>query len=79
MKDKSNMITSDHLIDIISHIPSLFHIGEWKLIYSTIKHGSLLKTLMRNCEDHSPLIIIIKDLDAYIFGAYLSEKLKYSS
>lgn len=31
---------------------------------------------MRKCENNKPLILIVNDLDDYLFGAYLSDGIK---
>lgn len=61
---------------IVSHMPSVFKVGEWKLLFSNNRHGSSLQTLLRQVCDRSPLILIIKDVDSYVYGAYLSESLR---
>ena len=41
-----------------------------------MKHGSSIQTLMRKCENLTPLILVVNDLDDYLFGAYLSDGIK---
>lgn len=48
------------------------------MLYSSLKHGSSLNTLLRKVDGHEPVILAIKDFDGYVFGAYLSNGIKHS-
>ncbi|KAM3141989.1 hypothetical protein pb186bvf_005862 [Paramecium bursaria] len=76
LQDESLILTQDLLMSIVVYLPAIFKTQGWKLIYSNIKHGSSMKTLFRQTDFQSPIIIIIKDLDNYVFGAYLSDGIK---
>ncbi len=47
------------------------------LIYNMSKDGTLLKTLYNKCKNIKNSILIIKDENKCIFGAYISEELSY--
>lgn len=41
----------------------------WSLVYSTVKHGTSLKTLYRSLADvDSPVLLVIKDTDNRVGG-----------
>jgi hypothetical protein len=46
------------------------------MIYQNITHGSSLNTLLKASELNSPLILLIRDIDGSVFGAYLSDYLR---
>lgn len=60
----------------MSHIPYVFKTGNWNLIYQNHRDGSSINTLLTNVENRSPLIIVVKDLEGMVFGAYLSDYLR---
>jgi hypothetical protein len=78
MADKSALVSNDQFAQIISCVPDLYQMFEWKLIYSNIQHGTSFSNLMRRANSASPFIIIIKDCVGNILGAYGSDKLKFS-
>ncbi|PWA27507.1 hypothetical protein CCH79_00000342, partial [Gambusia affinis] len=51
----------------------------WRLVYSTEKHGTSLKTLYRNLLDvDSPVLLVVKDMDEQIFGAFSTHPFRVS-
>ncbi|CAD8048322.1 unnamed protein product [Paramecium primaurelia] len=78
LESKSEIVTRDKFISISTHLPILFKGQKWQCIYSSIQHGSSIQTLMRKTENNSPSVILIRDLDNYLFGAYLSDGIKNS-
>ncbi|CAD8164469.1 unnamed protein product [Paramecium pentaurelia] len=73
MVSESQILDNDEMIQIIAYVPSIFKTSNWKLIFSNVIHGSSYLTLLNNCENHSPLILAIKDFNECKFGAYLNE------
>ncbi|KAI9303984.1 TLD-domain-containing protein [Cunninghamella echinulata] len=47
--------------------------SEWNLLYSLDQHGASLTTLYDHCADTGPCILILKDDEEQIFGAFLNE------
>ncbi|KAI8047372.1 TLD-domain-containing protein [Gilbertella persicaria] len=71
-------VMTESIADMIRpYIPRRFRIAQnWNLLYSLDQHGTSLATiysLMRDVDD--PCMMIIKDADEQIFGAYLSNPL----
>ncbi|KAI8641729.1 TLD-domain-containing protein [Parasitella parasitica] len=45
----------------------------WSLLYSLDQHGASLNTLYRKCFNNGPCLLVIRDSQDEVFGAYLSE------
>jgi len=75
----SQILSSEKFSQLIHHVPTLFRSLEWELKYSSNLHGTSFSTLLRKCEEANPSIILIQDENKFVFGAYLSGKLKYSN
>ncbi|KFP24224.1 TLD domain-containing protein 1, partial [Colius striatus] len=59
------------IIYINSHLPAeLQH--KWQLLFSSRLHGESFSQLCRHIVDKGPCIMILKDLDGYIFGGFAS-------
>uniref|UniRef100_A0A6I8NK54 Nuclear receptor coactivator 7 n=1 Tax=Ornithorhynchus anatinus TaxID=9258 RepID=A0A6I8NK54_ORNAN len=51
----------------------------WRLAYSTLEHGTSLKTLYRKSASlDSPVLLVVKDMDNQVFGAYATHPFKFS-
>nr|XP_048672521.1 MTOR-associated protein MEAK7 isoform X3 [Caretta caretta] len=60
------------IIYINSHLPSeLQH--KWRLLFSSRVHGESFSQLCGQIINKGPCILILKDLDGYIFGGFASE------
>jgi hypothetical protein len=57
---------------------SLQEANEWELVYSIEKNGISLHTLYEVCEGQGPMLLVIRDTEDSIFGAYCSEELHLS-
>lgn len=61
-----NASSSDDLpvLQLACRLPARVQGYPWRLAYSTVKHGTSLKTLYRNLADvDSPVLLVIKDMD----------------
>ncbi|CAD8050522.1 unnamed protein product [Paramecium sonneborni] len=76
MMQQSKIFDNDELNQIIAHIPSIYKTSNWTLIFSNIINGSSFQTLLHKCENRSPLILVIQDVNECKFGAYLNESLQ---
>ncbi|XP_043382030.1 MTOR-associated protein MEAK7 isoform X4 [Chelonia mydas] len=60
------------IIYINSHLPSeLQH--KWRLLFSSRVHGESFSQLCGQIINKGPCILVLKDLDGYIFGGFASE------
>ena len=64
---------------MINCVPELYQTLEWKLSYSNTVHGTSFQNLLRRAENEAPFILVIQDEHGFVFGAYGSEKLRYTT
>jgi len=76
--DASKIINSHQFSQIVSCVPDIYQMLEWRLLYSSVTHGTSFNNLMRRAKGASPFLIIVKDTNNNVFGAYGSEPLKFS-
>lgn len=74
----SEILSERQLKDLHLSIPYYQRYKNLKLMYSTTKHGTAMKTFYDLCSYNSVSIIVIKDDEQHIFGGYLSEPIKRS-
>ncbi|KAI8085119.1 TLD-domain-containing protein [Halteromyces radiatus] len=59
------------------YLPRRYRLAsEWKLLYSMNHHGTSLSTLYRSTMDSGPCIMVLKDDDHQVFGAFLNESIQ---
>nr|DBA24055.1 TPA: hypothetical protein GDO54_011758 [Pyxicephalus adspersus] len=79
LSDPSQLLQTDQIEKLTKHLPPRTIGYPWTLVYSTAKHGMSLKTLYRTMMGlDTPVLLVIKDSDAQIFGALASEPFKVS-
>ncbi|XP_063780383.1 oxidation resistance protein 1 isoform X3 [Pseudophryne corroboree] len=79
LSDPSQLLQVDQIEKLTKHLPPRTIGYPWTLVYSTAKHGMSLKTLYRTMLGlDTPVLLVIKDSDAQIFGALASEPFKVS-
>jgi len=68
-------VLSEYLAEIIrSRLPTLLQEATtWKLLYSMDQHGARLSTLYRMIKDQGPCVIVLKNSENEVFGAFVSE------
>lgn len=71
--EDSNILTSEHFLEILDYIPPVLKLRNWKLVYSNITHGISLNTLIYKCKDIGPNILVVKDFKGWVFGAYCTD------
>lgn len=76
MLDKSNIVTTEQFGQIIGCVPDLYQMLEWKLLYSSSQHGTSFNNMLRRANTSNVFLIIIKDTNGNIMGAYGSDKMK---
>ncbi|XP_041418839.1 nuclear receptor coactivator 7 isoform X2 [Xenopus laevis] len=79
LKQKS-MLLDDMQVEKLAHrLPARVQGYPWHLVYSTQEHGTSLKTLYRNLAPvDSPVLLVVKDMDNQVFGAYATHPFRLS-
>ncbi|ORX76756.1 TLD-domain-containing protein, partial [Anaeromyces robustus] len=74
-KDDTLPVLTEYLAEIIrSRLPNLLQEAPtWNLLYSMDQHGARLSTLYRNIKDQGPCIVVLKNSENEVFGAFISE------
>lgn len=73
LTDQSSLLTSGQTEALVSALPRRFRQVRWKLIYSTARDGTSLKTFFRKSDKLSPTVLVVRDEAGYIFGCYAPE------
>ncbi|KAH9681712.1 TLDc domain-containing protein [Citrus sinensis] len=77
LREDSVFITSELYEFLQSSIPNLVKGCQWVLLYSTLKHGISLRTLIRKSADLSgPCLLVVGDRQGAVFGGLLECPLK---
>jgi hypothetical protein len=73
------LLTETQRKQVVHSLPSLMRPDDWLCVYSTTNHGFSLSTLYRKAEHMGPLVLVVKDEDGHVMGAFLSETLHHAS
>ncbi|XP_035000324.1 nuclear receptor coactivator 7 isoform X1 [Hippoglossus stenolepis] len=79
LSESSDLLQDTHIEKLSCRLPARVQGYPWRLAYSTVKHGTSLKTLYRNLAMvDSPVLLVIRDMDGQIFGAFSTHPFKVS-
>ncbi|XP_062488363.1 nuclear receptor coactivator 7 isoform X4 [Pezoporus occidentalis] len=79
LKHHSALLENMHIEQLARSLPARVQGYPWRLVYSTLEHGTSLKTLYRKSSSlDSPVLLVIKDMDNQIFGAYATQPFRFS-
>uniref|UniRef100_A0A8C3L2Q9 Nuclear receptor coactivator 7 n=1 Tax=Chrysolophus pictus TaxID=9089 RepID=A0A8C3L2Q9_CHRPC len=79
LKHHSALLENMHIEQLARRLPARVQGYPWQLAYSTLEHGTSLKTLYRKSASlDSPVLLVIKDMDNEIFGAYATHPFRFS-
>ncbi|XP_056150364.1 nuclear receptor coactivator 7 [Lampris incognitus] len=79
LSDASDLLQDTQIEKLACRLPARVQGYPWKLAYSTVKHGTSLKTLYRKlAEVDSPVLLVIKDMDNQVFGAFSTHPFRVS-
>ncbi|XP_075270228.1 nuclear receptor coactivator 7 isoform X3 [Opisthocomus hoazin] len=79
LKHHSALLENMHIEQLARRLPARVQGYPWRLTYSTLEHGTSLKTLYRKSASlDSPVLLVIKDMDNQIFGAYATHPFRFS-
>ncbi|KAM8847647.1 nuclear receptor coactivator 7 isoform 1-T3 [Synchiropus picturatus] len=77
--DTSTLLQDTHIEKLAYRLPARVQGYPWRLSYSTVNHGTSLKTLYRKmAEVDSPALLVIKDMNNQIFGAFSTHPFRVS-
>nr|XP_025721017.1 nuclear receptor coactivator 7 isoform X3 [Callorhinus ursinus] len=79
LQPHSALLENMHIEQLARRLPARVQGYPWRLAYSTLEHGTSLKTLYRKSASlDSPVLLVVKDMDNQIFGAYATHPFKFS-
>ncbi|KAM9563910.1 nuclear receptor coactivator 7 isoform 4-T10 [Guaruba guarouba] len=79
LKHHSALLENMHIEQLARSLPARVQGYPWRLVYSTLEHGTSLKTLYRKSSSlDSPVLLVVKDMDNQIFGAYATQPFRFS-
>ncbi|ETO15017.1 TLD family protein [Reticulomyxa filosa] len=67
----SSICTTRQLTQVIANCPGYAELWNWKLCYSLQKDGSSLVTFFENCKNTVQSILLVKDEQGHVFGAFV--------
>ncbi|PSS35635.1 Oxidation resistance protein [Actinidia chinensis var. chinensis] len=77
LTEESSFISSDLYEFFLSSLPNIVKGCQWVLLYSTVKHGISLRTLIRRSADlPGPCLLIVGDKQGAVFGGLVECPLK---
>ncbi|KAI5094440.1 nuclear receptor coactivator 7-like isoform X2 [Silurus meridionalis] len=79
LTDPSALFEDTHIEKLAARLPARVQGYPWRLAYSTVVHGTSLKTLYRNLgELDCPVLMVIKDMNDQIFGVFSTHPFRVS-
>ncbi|MGH0174806.1 UNVERIFIED_CONTAM: hypothetical protein FKN15_002170 [Acipenser sinensis] len=79
LSEESKVLLGEQIKQISMHFPPRLTACTWTMEYSTMKHGTSLRTLYRSMHGlDCSTFIVIKDTDGQVFGAFCSSPLRVS-
>ncbi|KAJ8390239.1 hypothetical protein AAFF_G00109780 [Aldrovandia affinis] len=79
LSDHSLLLQEAHIEKLANHLPARTQGYPWQLVYGTAVHGTSLKTLYRNlAELDCPVLLVIKDMENQVFGAFSTHPFRVS-
>ena len=74
----SQLVSIDDMNAISSHAPVRHRHKKWVLLYSTLRDGISMQTLLRKAKGHAPTVLLVRDMSKHVFGAFCSESWRVS-
>ncbi|XP_053107068.1 TLD domain-containing protein 2 isoform X3 [Hemicordylus capensis] len=80
LNGQSNIMRLEEMQKLAPHLPLRVTGHPWNLIYCTARDGFSLKSMYRSMSDlASPVLLVIRDTDDQVFGAFSSTAIHVSS
>ncbi|XP_076844156.1 nuclear receptor coactivator 7b isoform X2 [Brachyhypopomus gauderio] len=75
----SSVLQDTHVEKLVARLPARLQGCPWRLVYSTVVHGTSLKTLYRNLGQlEGPVMLAIKNMEEQIYGAFSTHPFRVS-
>ena len=55
-------MSEDHLRALAAAVPTRHRQARWRLLYSTLRDGISLHTLLRACRGKAPTMLVVRDM-----------------
>eukprot|EP00475_Leptophrys_vorax_P037260 TRINITY_DN6399_c0_g2_i1.p2 TRINITY_DN6399_c0_g2~~TRINITY_DN6399_c0_g2_i1.p2 ORF type:complete len:410 (-),score=99.88 TRINITY_DN6399_c0_g2_i1:1255-2484(-) len=75
----SRCLSEEAVIEIQAALPRRYSVGDWELRYSTANDGFSLQTFYANASQGRSTVLVIRDTEGYVFGAFVPERWQISS
>lgn len=79
IREPSQLMARDDMNCLASHMPLRHREKAWTLLYSTHRDGISMQTMLRKSRNMSPTVLVVRDMEKHVFGAFCSEPWKISS
>jgi hypothetical protein len=76
--EASQLISVEEMVAVSSHMPLRHRHKKWILLYSTLRDGISMQTLLRKSKGQAPTVLLVRDMSKHIFGAFCSEAWRQS-
>ncbi|GAB4823468.1 hypothetical protein N2152v2_010514 [Parachlorella kessleri] len=79
LSEPSSLMGEDHLRALAASVPTRHRQARWRLLYSTLRDGISLHTLLRAGRGKAPTMLVVRDMGKYVFGSFCSEPWRLSN
>ncbi|XP_073166041.1 TLD domain-containing protein 2 isoform X1 [Lepidochelys kempii] len=80
LNGESNILCAGQVQQLVPHLPPRVTGYPWNLLYCTARDGFSLKSMYRSMNKlSSPVLLVIRDTDRQMFGAFSSTTIRLSS
>ncbi|CAM5095965.1 unnamed protein product [Natator depressus] len=80
LNGESNILCAGQVQQLVPHLPPRVTGYPWNLLYCTARDGFSLKSMYRSMNKlSSPVLLVIRDTDGQMFGAFSSTTIRLSS
>eukprot|EP01015_Nassula_variabilis_P000823 TRINITY_DN10452_c0_g1_i2.p2 TRINITY_DN10452_c0_g1~~TRINITY_DN10452_c0_g1_i2.p2 ORF type:complete len:123 (-),score=23.47 TRINITY_DN10452_c0_g1_i2:37-405(-) len=73
MSQPSSILNNKQLSILYNSLPGVYRVSDWNLVYSSLVHGTSYNTMIRKCEQAQATLMVIRDMNDYVFGAFCNK------
>ncbi|GBG31188.1 Oxidation resistance protein 1 [Hondaea fermentalgiana] len=70
-----SVISDEAMESLLGHLPERLTAMNWSLLYASEVHGYNLTTAYQKAQGHGPFLVVVMDMNRYVFGAFSNEAL----